>query len=155
MAGLLAFVGGNWTWLLPVLLLLGVGVDDGLHRVWYAECQTTVATDKQVQAQNIANSQAEVRKALQADVDLGNTVVAKYAGEIAGLQGDLQDARANLAKAQDVPACSHTGVTDAFDSGVQQLWDRARKADPVQIDGSGRNQPAVPAPDRSKPALPR
>jgi hypothetical protein len=92
----IAFLLTHWKLILPAALIAGLAADDAWHRI-------ALANLKASQAQELAAAEAAVRKALQADQEASNALVARYAAEIAALQGSLADALVAQAKAQPTP----------------------------------------------------
>lgn len=115
MTAAIAFLLSHWKLALPAILILGLAVDD-------ARLRLTVANMRAAQAQELATAEAAVRKALQADQEAANRLVAEYAAEIAALQGNLADALVAQAKAQPTPLCDQSPAARTFDRSLQQLY---------------------------------
>lgn len=141
---MLAFALANLRWLLPAIAVAGLAIDAGLQHIRVAHRDVTIATMQAEKARDIAEAEAAVRKALQADAENSNRIVAAYAGEIATLQGDLQDALVRQAAAESRPECNHTPDADAFDRSVQPSG-AGGKAGPHPSPTPGRAGEGVPA----------
>jgi hypothetical protein len=111
----LAFLAKYWKLILPAILIAGLAVDDAGHRI-------ALANLKAAHAQEIAAAEAAVRKALQADQEASNRLVANYAAEIATLQGSLADALVAQAKAPPTPLCDQSPAARTFDRSLQLLY---------------------------------
>lgn len=111
---MLSFLLIHWKIVVPGLLILALGIDDGVQRITVANLHTS-------QAQEIAAAEAAVRKALAADQELSNRLVAEYAAQIAALQGNLANALVLQAKAPSTPQCDHSPAAAVFDRSVRAL----------------------------------
>lgn len=127
-------LAGNWKWAVPSAIAAAAVLWGGLQRFNYLECKAERAT-------SIATAEAKVRAALVKDQELGNRLVADYAGEIAQLQGSLQDALVTLARAQRTPGCDRSPAARAFDDGLSQL---DRETGAGQPDAAGTARPTMP-----------
>ncbi len=112
---MIPFLLANWKLVLPAILIAGLAADDAWHRI-------ALANLRAAQVQEIAAAESAVRKALQADQEASNRLVADYAAEIAVLQGNLADALVAQAKAQPTPLCDQSPAARAFDRGLQSLY---------------------------------
>lgn len=120
---MLSVLLANWKLIVPALLVLALGIDDGVQRIKVANLRAS-------QAQEVAAAEAAVRKAMAADQELSNKLVADYAAEIAALQGNLADALAQQAKAPPTPQCDHSPAASVFDRSLRGLASQAGAAQP-------------------------
>jgi hypothetical protein len=108
----LNFLRGNWTWALPAIGMAAALAWGGLERMGRLACRGE-------QASFAAKANAEVIAFNAADASHGAKLAGDYAAEVAGLQGDLQNAQIALARAGATKTCDRTPRSDAFDRGVR------------------------------------
>jgi hypothetical protein len=109
---MIAFLLANFKWLVPLLLFLGLGIDDGIKRVQLANLRAE-------QAKEVAEAQALVDKKLAENQALSDKLVADYTAQITVLQGSLNDALVKQATAQRTPLCDHSPAATAFDNALR------------------------------------
>lgn len=141
---IMAFSLANWRWLLPALAIAGLGIDDGRLRFKVDRLELAAEKAANTQLEIVAAAEAEVRRKMTADVEYGGKLAGEYAAESAKLQGDLQDALVRLAKADHRQVCDHSPAADAYDNWLRNS-DPAGGAAVPQPDGRPRTQVPVPA----------
>ena len=118
---MLSFLLASWKILVPALLVLALGIDDGVQRIKVANRNATISDAAAKQAQEIAAAEAQVRAAMTADQELANKLVGDYAAEIATLQGNLADALSRQAAVPSTPQCDHSPAAAIFDRSLRGL----------------------------------
>lgn len=142
---MLAFILFNWRWLLPTVAAFGFAIDAGIQHIRVADRDVTIARMEEQKAKDIAAAEQAVRKALQADAENSNRIVADYVAEIETLKGGLQDALVRQAIAEARPECNHTPDSDAFDRSVRPPGGAADNPHPGAPAAPGRAGDGVPA----------
>ena len=142
------FLLANWRWLLPAIAALGFAVDAGWQHLRVAERDVTIANMAEQKARDIAAAEAAVRKAADEDAARNHRLLADYAGEVAGLQENLNASQTALARAQKSSVCIATPAYRAFIDGLPALDEGGGKAGAGQPAGTGRAGPRLPAPAR-------
>lgn len=127
---IIALLLKNWRIVLPILIIVGIGIDDGVQRwrlkdakVAVAQKDTELHEFAEQQAKNIAAREKAVREEMQADIDRGNRLVEAESVALGDLQkryNDALDAQSQPAVV-DTTACDHTPASDAFDRGLSNL----------------------------------
>jgi hypothetical protein len=130
-SALLTFALANWRWILPLLLVAGIAIDDGLLRIDYADQKVTIAQKDTAlkgmqaqQAENIAAAEKKVRTAMQADLDRTNALVRDLQADNDARQEKQNAAEVSVAAvpvepvAKGCPDPMSLPVLRAFTSGL-------------------------------------
>ncbi len=112
---MIAFLLANWKWIVPVVLLAGVSIDDGLHRLWLAECQLARAEDKTAaeKAKTAALEDARIRS---------DAIITEQAQTIAKRAGQVNTITERIVHVPVTATCAQSPAMRAASEGMRELF---------------------------------
>lgn len=135
MTALLAFFAGNWRWLVPLVLIGGLGVDDGLHRLWLAQCELAREQDKTAAEKAKSAALEDAQKRSDAIITEQAQALAQTAAKAGGI----------IERIVHVPvttACAASPAMRAASDGLRELFRGPAGGGDPQAGGGAA--PAVP-----------
>jgi hypothetical protein len=118
MASLGAFLLANWRWVLPLLAALGLAIDDGLHRVWLADCTAARAKD-------IADADRAALEQIKRDRDKRAEIDQQHQAEVDKIRQEASSRESEILKAARSTVCNTSGPFNALFNGVRREQDAA------------------------------
>lgn len=127
------FLLGNWTWAVPLALLVGVSVDDGLHHLWLAQCELAREQDKTAaeRAKTAALEDAQKRS---------DAIITEQAQAIAARAGVVNTITERIIHVPVTTACASSPAMRAASGGLRELFNPGGGQAPA----GGGAAPAVP-----------
>lgn len=133
MSGAIAFGLANWRWLLPLVLLASLAIDDGYHRIALANCHEARAADKvaaeKARSEAIAHAQAT-----------SDRIITEQAQALAVTAAKVGGITERILHVPISTACASSPAMRAAVDGVRDLFRPGGGAS----DAGGGPAPAVP-----------
>jgi hypothetical protein len=137
MASLGAFLLANWRWVLPLLAAFGLAIDDGLHRLWLADCE-------RVRAEEVAAAEKARNAALAHAQALSDELIIAQAQAMATTEKIVTVYKDRIVHAPTTNSCgpsvrdSMRGVLDTLGSGGGQAPAQRSPSPAVRAPEGGR-----------------
>jgi hypothetical protein len=113
MASLGAFLLANWRWVLPLLAALGLAIDDGLHRVWLADCTAARAKD-------IADADRAALEQIKRDRDKRAEIDQQHQAEVEKIRQEASSRESEILKATRSTVCNTSGPFNALFNAIRR-----------------------------------
>lgn len=135
MPALIPILLANWKWILPALLLAGLAIDDGYHRIALSNCREARAADR------IAAEKAK-SEAIEKAQATSDRIIAEQASALAQTAAKVGGITERIVHVPVTTACASSPSMRAASDGLRELFNSGGGQAP-----SGGNAPtALPGP---------